>query len=202
MLKARNEVIDVITNLADSIALFFIQKNWGTAEKREIYRYGCEVLISIIINILLVLLCGIIFRMIRNAFLFYGVFLLIRRYCGGFHAETYLGCNAIFTGILSLALTAIVLYDSIPSIMIVIFAFISFLVVYRYSPLVHKNKRLSESEMSKYRVISLYISGIFLSVVFVFIMNYKQIATIISMAMLATACTMIIAVIQERRTKT
>ncbi len=50
MMKARKEVIDMITHLADTIALFCIENSWGVEERREVYRYGCEVLISALIN--------------------------------------------------------------------------------------------------------------------------------------------------------
>ncbi len=100
-------MIQVIANLAESIAYFLVRKNWGKEEDYEIYQYGCEVILSALIDILLVAGCGLLFHMVGKAFLFYAIFLILRRYCGGFHAETYLVCNSVFTGIVLIALLGI-----------------------------------------------------------------------------------------------
>ncbi len=147
----------------------------------------------------MVLLCGIVFRMISKAFLFYGLFLVLRRYCGGYHAETYLRCNVIFTIMMLIVLTVILFYENIPSTVVAIQAFISFLIVLRYSPLIHKNKCVLENETVKYRMISRVISALFLIMVFLFLLNHKEIALIISLSMLVTSIALLVAVIHERR---
>lgn len=189
----------MIANLAESMAHFFIKKGWGKKEECEIYQYGCEVIISFLIDILLVAVCGILFHMLGNAFLFYLAFLVLRRYCGGFHADTYLVCNSVFTGIMLLALLGISYSSIIPAPCLAIPAFVSFLIVIRYSPIVHKNKPLTEMEISLYRRVSIAISGVFLIMVVWLQMFNKEMAAILSLAMLATAGAMIVSVIQGRR---
>lgn len=191
----------VITNLADSIAHLFIKNGWGSDEEREIYRYGCEVIISALINIFLVAACGCLFHMVGSAFLFYIVFLILRRYCGGFHADTYLVCNSVFTGIVLVALLGISQCERIPAICLAIAMLISFLVIVRYSPISHKNKPLTQSEKTLYRKVAITISGVFGAIAVIFFTVNKEIAAIITLAMLATACTMIASVIIERREK-
>ena len=139
--------------------------------------------------------------MVWEAFLFYGVFLLLRRYSGGYHADTYLGCNIMFTVIMVLALVIISNYKNIPTVLVAYSAVISFLIFLCYSPLQHKNKQLSEKEIRKYRAISIILSGFFLFCVFLLLLRFKKIATTISLAMLVTACALFAAVIQGRRKK-
>ncbi len=198
MLRVRKEVIQVIANLAKRIAYFLIKKGWGKEEECEIYQYGCEVIISVLVDILLVAVCGLLFHMTGKAFLFYAIFLVLRRYCGGFHAETYLVCNSVFTGIMLIALLGISYSSMIPIPCMAIVAVISFLIVIRYSPIVHKNKPLTEKEILLYRRVSIAISGLFLIMVFLIPMFNKEIAAIIMLAMLATTGTMIVSVIQRK----
>ncbi len=188
----------MIANLADSMAHLFVKKGWGKKEDYEIYQYGCEVIISVLIDILLVAVCGLLFHMVGKAFLFYAAFLVLRRYCGGFHAETYLVCNSVFTGIMLMALLGISHSSTIPMPCLAIAAVVSFLVVIRYSPIVHKNKPLTDKEILLYRKVSVAVSGLFLIMVFLIPMFSKEVATIIALAMLATAGTMIVSVIQRK----
>ena len=200
-MNARKEVINVVTRLADIMALFLVRKEWGVKEKCEIYRYGCEIAISAIINVTIVLLIGLVFRNLRGALLFYVLFIILRRYCGGYHAETYLGCNTIFafTMVVVLIMTRYCIYIS--SLVLITTAFISFLIVLRYSPLIHKNKMVSEAEVKKYRIISCALSSLLLILVPIFAMNYKEIALLITLAMEVTSFAMIVTVLQERRRK-
>lgn len=200
-MNARKEVIDVVTRLADIMALFLVRKEWGVEEKREIYRYGFEIVISAIINVTIVFLIGLVFRNLRGALLFYVLFIFLRRYCGGYHAETYLGCNTIFAFTMIMVLIITRYYIYISSLVLITTAFISFLIVLRYSPLIHKNKMVSEVEVEKYRIISCVFSFFLLILVSVFSMNCKEIAILITMAMEVTSFAMIVTVLQERRRK-
>lgn len=86
----------MITKMASKVADFFIYRNWIEKDEHEIYRYGMEVILSFVINFCIVLICGIVFREMLYTFLFYAVFLLMRKFCGGYHADTYLKCNIVF----------------------------------------------------------------------------------------------------------
>lgn len=191
----------MITNLADSIAHFFVRKGWGSDQNREIYRYGCEVILSALISILLVIGCGLLFRMTGAALLFYLVFLVLRRYCGGYHAETYLRCNTIFTITMVLVLFGISEYQTIPSYALVIASVVSFLIVAWFSPVSHKNKPLKKREIVIYQKVAVSISGVLLSLVIILLQFEREIATIITLAMLTTSIAMIVSVVMERSEK-
>lgn len=191
----------VITGLANSIAHFFVKNGWGRDEKYEIYRYGCEVILSALITIILVAVCGLLFQMEGAAFLFYITFLILRRYCGGYHAGTYLKCNMIFTVTMLLVLFGIMQCEKIPILVLVITACFSFLVIATLSPITHKDKPLTESEAQLYRKIAISISGVLLSLVAFLLRIDRNIATIITLAMLVTASAMLVSVAMGRREK-
>lgn len=73
------------------------------SELAEIYKYGIEISISTALNILLTMiiafalgdpLCGIVFL---------GCMILIRSYCGGYHADSYFKCNCMMIILFSVA---------------------------------------------------------------------------------------------------
>ncbi len=65
----------------------------------EIYQYGFEIIISTTIGFLITLLIGFLFQMKLLSVLYYGIFVLIRQLTGGYHADSYLKCNLIFSGV-------------------------------------------------------------------------------------------------------
>lgn len=87
----------MITRLANIIANFFVEKSIIDLKEREIYVYGCEAIFSALVNLAIVILSGLITHELFNVFIFYFVFLTMRKYCGGYHAKTHLKCNLIFT---------------------------------------------------------------------------------------------------------
>ena len=65
-------------------------------EEKEYYRYGIEITISSLLNIILIIGIGIIFRNVFESIIFLSFFMLIRQFTGGYHADTYFKCNLSF----------------------------------------------------------------------------------------------------------
>lgn len=189
----------MIGSLANYIATIFVKKGWGSSEKHEIYRYGCEVIFSALMSISIVFICGFIFHKIWQSILFYVIFLLLRRYCGGYHADTYLICNIVFTIIMVISLLGITFYKHFSPIILSGISILTFIIVFQYSPIVHKNKKLRGEEVVLYRKVSLLLSALALGTVIIMTMVNMEIATIITFAMLSTSCTMIVSVMNGRR---
>lgn len=65
-------------------------------ESREaIYAYGMELLLSDVLNILIVLLIALISHTFPAVIIFTAVFMGLRKFVGGYHANSHLSC--IFT---------------------------------------------------------------------------------------------------------
>ena len=71
----------------------------------------------------------------------------------------------------------------------------------KLSPITHKDKPLTESEAQLYRKIAISISGVLLSLVAFLLRIDRNIATIITLAMLVTASAMLVSVAMGRREK-
>ena len=150
----------MIHQLSESIADYLLYRQIITMEKYSIYSYGLEMLLSIILGIILILLCGLLTGSIGHAVLFYSIFILLRSFTGGYHADTHFTCKAIlcisFLSILSSNYNVIVH---------VLMSFINICSVICFSPVESVNKPISAEIKKRNRKISifLYVAFIVLS---------------------------------------
>lgn len=86
----------MITSLAQSIACFLVRNGIIQSENLDIYIYGFEVMISNAISIFIGIVLGLAFSQLIEIASFLFIFVLLRRFCGGYHAQTYLRCNIVF----------------------------------------------------------------------------------------------------------
>lgn len=57
------------------------------------YQYGIEIIMSSLLSIVLVLLIGLISMHFIESVFFLAVFIFVRQFTGGYHADTYFRCN-------------------------------------------------------------------------------------------------------------
>ena len=62
----------------------------------DTYRYRIEIIISSILNIVLILICSLIFKNIRVGIKYLFVFILLHFFSEGYHTASYFRCNLIF----------------------------------------------------------------------------------------------------------
>lgn len=148
-------MVDIITKLCRIIADFFIKEKIIDKDQRDIYEYGIELCISSIIGIVIVLIVGLVSCKLIECIVFYIVFCFMRLFCGGFHAKTHLLCKISFTFILCLVLLLDWLLYEIPNYYWVIMCFYCFIIVCSLAPIDNPNKRLSEEEKKKNKIISI-----------------------------------------------
>lgn len=77
--------------------LAFICRNMEVDEEiAEIYKYGIEISVSSLINLFLIIFGGLLLGDLPAGFVFMTLFIFLRSYTGGYHAETYFRCNIAF----------------------------------------------------------------------------------------------------------
>ena len=103
--------------------------------------YGVEITISSILNIVLVILIGIVTNAILESILFLVVFMYIRVFTGGYHADSYFRCNLLMcTSFIIVCFLARFICAVINVIYIIsIFAVIMFTVIV-FCPIENENK--------------------------------------------------------------
>ena len=63
----------------------------------EIYKYGFEMGIAQVVNILSTLVIGLLFRMPLESVVFLAAFMTLRTYAGGYHSSSHMKCYLIST---------------------------------------------------------------------------------------------------------
>lgn len=89
----------IITFLSKTISHFLHKNNIIKEEELELYKYGFEIIISTILGFMITLLIGLIFQIILLSILYYVIFVVLRQLTGGYHADSYLKCNLVFSGV-------------------------------------------------------------------------------------------------------
>ena len=73
-----------------------------TDEDEKIYRYGYILLCEVILNVVIALAIGIGFSKIKEVMFFLGMYIPLRSFCGGWHADKIWKCTLISNAILLL----------------------------------------------------------------------------------------------------
>ena len=170
MLRVRK----MTTSLAQIITGCLVRNKIIDNTKLDIYIYGFEIMISNIICFGIGLLIGAVFSEFLECIVFLAVFVLLRRYCGGYHAETYLVCDTIFTANILLVMTILKVMSVYPIYVHFIIAGISIVSAIMLAPVENKYKPLTIEEMKKHKLFAAVInlSMIIISSVLFFI-NFK-----------------------------
>ena len=82
--------MQVYKKISTSIANKLIDKEVICKEKYSIFQYGCELMISTGVSMIIFVIISLITQSFLSSMLFYAGFLLTRKFCGGFHASTYI----------------------------------------------------------------------------------------------------------------
>lgn len=73
-------------------------------ERRDIYKYGINILLSDLSNLLVIIIPSLIMNRLLEGVVFLITFISIRRYCGGYHCSSCIRCNISFLCIFLLSL--------------------------------------------------------------------------------------------------
>ena len=117
---------------------------------RELYVYGIEQGLMILLNLITVILIGFVLGMVWQSVVFMILYFPLRSFAGGFHSRTRLGCYITSVFLITGALISIKhLTLSIPVYIAVLF-FVD-LVLFLFAPVEDMNKPLDQKEIRIYR---------------------------------------------------
>ncbi len=167
-------------------------------EDKELYTYGLEQGLLIVINILTTMLIGIVLGMVWQSILFMIAYLPLRSFAGGYHAKTQSQCY-----FLSIVLTSAVLlairFISWTNLICLSVALAAGIIIFVLAPVAARNKPLDRIEVSVYkkrtRIILMAEICILLSM---FGLGFNQILPCISVSLLALSVMLILGSIPNR----
>jgi len=139
----------MIKKLTNHILSYLISSNAidDNEETKDYYRYGIEITISSLINILLIIIIGIVSGNALESIVFLACFIPLRQFTGGFHAKTYFLCN------LSFAVSFIILLivykftnQYVTSYIVFLIIIFSCIIFFSECPVENKNKVITEEK--------------------------------------------------------
>jgi len=156
----------MIAKLSAITALFFANKDVYSHDEIDIYKYGFELLFSTIINSACILLIAALMGIVFESVLFAAAFIPLRLSAGGYHAKHHWSCilstNTIF---FAFAMMLRYMYTNFMLPYILLSVTVSFLLIWKLSPVEAVNKPLSIDQRKKQRNRSITIAAINMTIV-------------------------------------
>lgn len=182
----------MITSLAQYITGILLKNNIIENEHLDIYIYGFEVLISGALSLFIGLILGLMFSQLMECIVFLIVFVTLRKYCGGYHADTYLKCNTFFAINIAIVMAILKLdfeYSCAVHMMLCVLCILTYFVLL---PIENIYKPITDEEKKKYRLIAVTLAFITVILSSVIYMYFIKSTIVMDMAMLSVAVSMII----------
>lgn len=142
----------MISEISKRTAGFLSKNTIIETEYEEVYAYGIEILLSTILNFIVALTIALISHEFVACLLNLTAFVTIRIYAGEYHADTHWGCMTTLVGVLLIFIFVIkVISLKLMMILSPILLIISAVVIFKYAPVEHPNKPLSDKNKLKLR---------------------------------------------------
>lgn len=125
-------------------------------DDRELYVYGFNQGLNILLNLITTLVVGLLFRNILELAIFIAAYIPLRSFAGGYHAKTPLRCyiySIIMIILVSVGMKYLLFVDMVYYVILAISA----LIIFVLSPAEDKNKPLDKIELKVYRKRTLLI---------------------------------------------
>ena len=182
--------------------LFCKRKN---EEEIGLYGFAIYIMLSSIIHIGSAIVIGIIFDMLAESILFYISFIAIRKFAGGYHANTPVKCYlfSIVSIIFSFAIIKVISGFNIGIIrsVAIILEFTAVITIVFLSPLANENKTINDREKKIYKIIAAFNSIVlFVVSLCTFRTNYSYSCSIM-LGIVISACALIMRKVQNHREK-
>lgn len=116
---------------------------------QEVYVYGIEIILSTLLEIMVILVSACFFSVFKEGFIFVILFMSLRIFTGGYHANTYKKCFIVTVGSFwGMVLLANIIENLIlqRTLYMIMFAAAIYIVV--RSPILNKNQLLNERKNS------------------------------------------------------
>lgn len=123
-----------------------------TDEDEKIYRYGYVLLCEVFLNIIIALAIGIVFSRTKELIFFLSMYIPLRSFCGGWHANKIWKCTVISNAILLLqvyGLEKLLSHLSIGTMLLMFF--LNMICIFFIAPVETEMKRISHQEKHIYR---------------------------------------------------
>jgi accessory gene regulator B len=147
--------------LISSKVAYFLCKDQGNKDNYYLYEYAVYIVLSSALHIATIIALGLCFNLLVESLMFYFSFIAIRKFAGGYHAQTPTRCYmfSVLSSIIMLFL--IKLFNSVNIIftyVLIMFELFCVVMVLLISPLDTENNLLNSHEKKWYKISATLIS--------------------------------------------
>lgn len=142
----------MVQKIVDALVNKQSQNYVMTDEDEKIYRYGYVLLCEVVLNLVIALAIGIVFSKTKEVIFFLGMYIPLRSFCGGWHADKIWKCTVISNVILLLqvyGIENIKMYLSMNGMLLIFF--FNMICVCFISPVDTEMKKISQDEKKTYK---------------------------------------------------
>ncbi len=139
---------------AEKFVAWQINKGTLVEADRAVYQYAYELLLGQIINILLAGIIAVLFKAPLAVVVFLVCYIPLRSFCGGYHADTNLGCSIVSVLILCANCYVYISAGKFVLTWYPVMYFMAGYMVMRYAPVHDHNKPLDRKETMRYQTVS------------------------------------------------
>ena len=142
----------MISGLSSCLVETLLKNDIIENKQAPAYQYGFEIFISTIVTCIITLASGLILNCLSAVLLYFGLFVMLRSVCGGYHAGTYWQCNLTFL-LVTIAVLLIYKYTTVEQFSDLHYCSIalSVLITAVYAPVENENKPLSDRQKKLFR---------------------------------------------------
>lgn len=154
---------NMLKSVSDRISDFFIRQKIITGDRRAVYSYGLELLLSTLISLLGVGIASLLLKDFLGYLCFLAAFIPFRLWAGGYHADSHFSCFFCFLGIFGAAFAVtLLLPQTIWKAAAIAASVISLCLILTLAPLAHPNKRVNEQKGQRNRKRSFILAILYL----------------------------------------
>ena len=179
---------EMISKLAKNIAHFFVIQKIIEESKEIIYAYGLELLISDVLNTIIVLLIALLSHTLPAVIVFIAVFMGLRRFAGGYHANSHFSCMFTLVIVMLVFSYGICNISEHTNICSIAFVASALPVIFCFAPVSHPNKPMSVEKGVSLKRKSRFLAVIlFLAVIVMLVFRYWKLSLYVSSGILLSA---------------
>ena len=142
----------MIQKIVDVLISKQLQNHTMTDEDKKIYRYGYVLLCEVVLNLAIALVIGIFFSKTKAVMFFLGMYIPLRSFCGGWHADKIWKCTVISNVILLLQVYGLDnLRNCLSIIMMLLMFFLNMICIFFMAPVETEMKKINHKEKQIYR---------------------------------------------------
>ncbi len=190
----------MIKSLSNNIAEILANGNIIKDVDKDKCSYGIDIMLSSLSEILCILIISIFMRNFLETLLFFVMFVPLRIYAGGYHANSRIRCFGILVGVYVIFSFFIHINNEILHTAIIYIGMVfSVCMVVMTSPVLHSRKHLTENEIHVFRKVAIAICCVETMVVLVlfFIFGYNRYVLSCECGQLAVSLSMAAACIKK-----